>query len=81
MLTRQPRRRALPAGVTGTVERQDEVGDPEKGLPNVLRELMAHNDDRIKKYQAAGQDVGYWRGYQIALADLWRCFEHLYEEF
>lgn len=68
------------AVTTPVVTRPDQVGDPEQGLPAVLRDLWDNNEDRIKKYEAAGQDATMWRGYRTGLADIWRCFKHLYDE-
>jgi hypothetical protein len=75
------KRIVLPNAVTGDpVERFDQVGDPDLGLPHVLRDLWDANEERIRKYTAADQDTTMWRGYRFALADIWRCFKHLYEE-
>lgn len=71
----------LPRGVSGPpLTRWDEVGDPEVGLPRILRELVADNDQRIAKWTQAGEDVTRWRGYQQGLMDVWRSVKHLYEE-
>jgi len=71
----------LPLAVTGDpVTRQDQVGDPDLGLPHVMRDLWDANAERIRKHLDAGHDATQWRGYQLALADIWRCFKHLYEE-
>lgn len=74
------RRVDLPRAVTGDpVEDESQVGDPETGLPHVLRDLLRANDQRIAKYKAVGQDTTYWHGYGLALGDVWKCFKHLYE--